>query len=264
MNIELPDYSLIVLIGASGSGKSTFAARHFKPTEILSSDHFRALVSDDETSQDATKDAFEALHHLLGIRLRRRLLTVIDATNVQDSARKPLLELSQRYHAVSVAIVLDLPERVCQARNATRPNRDFGKHVVERHTRDLRRSLRNLRREGFRYVWHLDGEEAIESATFTRAPLWPDRRSLTGPFDIIGDVHGCYDELVDLLGKLGYAPDDQKVWRHPENRTLVFVGDLVDRGPKVVEAASLVMECCAAGTAFCVPGNHDNKDLMLN
>ena len=259
MNIELPDYSLVVLIGASGSGKSTFAARHFKPTEILSSDHFRALVSDDETSQDATKDAFEALHYLLGIRLRRRLLTVIDATNVQEGARKPLLEMAQRYHAVPVAVVLDLPDRVCHARNATRPNRDFGKHVVERHTRELRRSLRNLRREGFRYSWHLDGEAAIDDATFTRTPLWPDRRLVTGPFDVIGDVHGCYDELVDLLGKLGYASDTENVWHHGKNRTLIFVGDLVDRGPKVVEAATLIMDCCAAGTAYCVPGNHDNK-----
>lgn len=261
MNIELPDFALVVLVGASGSGKSTFAARHFLPTEILSSDRFRGLVADDEASQEATKDAFDALHHLASIRLRRRRLTLIDATNVQDGARKPLLALAHEHHAVPVAVVLDVPEKVCLARNANRPDRDFGKHVVERHVKELRRSLKNLRREGFRYVWHLDGEAQIEAATFTRAPLWTDKRNETGPFDLIGDIHGCYEELLALLTRLGYAPDTTAVWRHPSGRRLVFLGDLVDRGPKVVETAKLMMNAVEAGAAFCVPGNHDDKLL---
>ncbi len=261
MNIELPEFALVVLLGASGSGKSSFAARHFLPTEVLSSDHCRALVSDDETSQDATKDAFDALHYLAAVRLKRRKLVVVDATNVQESARKPLLELAQQFHAVPVAIALDVPEKVCHARNQSRPNRDFGRHVVERHARDLRRSLKNLRREGFRYTFHLDGEAAIDAATITHAPLWTDKRTLAGPFDIIGDVHGCHDELCALLSRLNYAPDPAPggAWRHPDNRVLVFVGDLVDRGPKIVESATLVMNACDAGVAFCVPGNHDDK-----
>ncbi len=259
MNVELPDFSLVVLIGASGSGKSTFAARHSLPTEVLSSDRFRALVSDDETSQEATADAFDALHYLAAIRLRRRRLVVVDATNVQEGARKPLLELARRFHAVPVAIVLDLPERVCHARNAGRPDRAFGRHVVERHVRDLRRSLRNLRREGFRHVWRLEGEEQVAGAVITRAPLWTDKRDVAGPFDIVGDVHGCHDELCDLLTRLGYAPDAEGVWRHPAGRRLLFLGDLVDRGPKIVAAASLVMDAVRAGAALCVPGNHDNK-----
>src|SRR5262249_3369056 len=120
-------------------------------------------VCDDETSQEASKDAFDALHHLAAIRLRRRKTVVVDATNVQEGARAPLLELARRFHAVPVAIVLDLPERLCLARNAARPNRDFGRHVVERQARDLRRSLRNLRKEGFRYVWHLESEDQVAS-----------------------------------------------------------------------------------------------------
>ncbi len=259
MNIEIPDFSLVVLLGASGSGKSTFAAKHFLPTEVLSSDHFRALVSDDEASQDATGDAFDALQYLAAIRLRRRRLVVIDATNVQEGARKPLLELAQRFHAVPVAIALDVPERVCHDRNRGRTNRDFGKHVVERHARELRRSLRNLRREGFRHVYHLGGEEQIANLTITRAPLWTDKRDVTGPFDLIGDVHGCYDELSELLTRLEYAPDAANVWRHPAGRRLLFLGDLVDRGPKIVETATLVMDAVEAGAALCVPGNHDNK-----
>ena len=257
MTIELPDFALVVLIGASGSGKSTFARTHFAPTETLSSDAFRAAVSDDETDQSATTDAFDALHHLAAIRLKRRKLTVIDATNVQEAARKPLIDLAKRYYAVTVAIVLDVPEAVCAARNETRDNRDFGRHVVSRHVKNLRQSVKNLKREGFRYVFHLQNEAQIAETTIARVPLFPDKRAEMGAFDIIGDVHGCHDELVALLTELGYVNDG--AYRHPEGRRLVFVGDLVDRGAKVVETCRLVMDCVAAGTAFCVPGNHDDK-----
>lgn len=255
MTIELPDFALVALIGSSGSGKSTFARRHFLPTEILGSDHYRGVVCDDETSLEATGDAFDALHHLAALRLKNRRLTVIDATNVQPHARRPLLELARRGHAVPVAIVLDTPEKVCHERNRQRPDRDFGPHVVGRHARELRRSLPALKKEGWRYVFHLDGVEAIENARIARVPLWTDRRAESGPFDVVGDIHGCDDELAALLAALGYADDGA----HPDGRRLVFVGDLVDRGPKVVEAATRVMDLVDAGRALCVPGNHDDK-----
>lgn len=255
MTLELPDFALVALIGSSGSGKSTFARKHFLPTEILSSDHYRGIVCDDETSLEATGDAFDALHHLAALRLKNRRLTVIDATNVQAHARKPLLELARRWHAVPVAVVLDVPERLCRERNATRPDRDFGPHVIARHVRELKRSVPGLKKEGWRYVFALQGVEEIEAAAFSRVPLWTDRRHESGPFDLVGDVHGCDDELKALLEKLGYRPD----FSHPEGRRLVFVGDLVDRGPKVVEAATRVMDAVASGHALCVPGNHDDK-----
>ncbi|MGC4042198.1 MAG: polynucleotide kinase-phosphatase [Armatimonas sp.] len=255
MNFELPDFALVALVGSSGSGKSTFAKKHFLPTEILSSDAMRGVVSDDETSLEATGDAFEALHYLAGIRLKNRRLTVVDATNVQPHARKPLLELARRHHAVPVAIVLDVPEKLCHERNSARPDRDFGPHVVARHVKELKRSVGSLRKEGWRYVFHLKGVDEIDAASFTRAPLWTDKRTETGPFDIVGDIHGCDDELQELLKKLGYHAD----FSHPDNRRLVFVGDIVDRGPKTVEAATRVMDAIDSGRAFCVPGNHDDK-----
>ena len=196
---------MVVLIGVSGSGKSTFARRHFLPGEMLSSDAFRALVSDDENDQGATRDAFDALHYVAAIRLRRRKLVVIDATNVQPESRKPLLELAAAHDCLCVALVLDVPERVCQERNRLRPDRQFGPHVVANQHRQFRQSLRNLKREGFRYV-HILGPAQIETAQMTRVPLWTDRRQEHGPFDIIGDIHGCYDELTELLTRLGYTP----------------------------------------------------------
>ena len=259
--IDIPDFAVIALVGTSGSGKSTFARTHFKLTEILSSDAFRGMVSDDENDQAATTDAFDALHYVAGIRLRNRKSVVIDATNVQPDARKPLLSLAQSHDCLAVAIVLDVPESVCAARNALRPDRQFGPHVIRNQSRNLRQSIRNLKREGFRYVFTLNPAQ-IENAVILRSPLWTDRRSETGPFDLIGDVHGCYDELIELLTKLNYAPDAESetgAWRHPLGRKAVFLGDLVDRGPKVVETVRLAQAMMAAGTALCVPGNHDIK-----
>ena len=153
MRIELPDPSLVVLIGASGSGKSTFARTHFAATEVISSDFCRGLVADDENDQRATKDAFAVLHFIAGRRLAQPRLTVVDATNVQRESRRPLVNLAKEHDLFPVAIVLDPPEEVCQARNRARPDRDFGPHVVRQQRAQLHRSLKGLQKEGFRRVW---------------------------------------------------------------------------------------------------------------
>ncbi len=257
--LTIPELSLVVLIGPSGCGKSTFARAHFKPTEVLSSDFCRALVSDDENDQSATKDAFEVLHAIAAKRLARGNLTVVDATNVQPEARKPLVELARRFHVLPVAIVLDMPEKLCHERNRERPDRTFGPHVIRQQRSQMERSLRGLQREGFRHIHVLKSSEEVGRVVIERQPLWNNRRFDHGPFDIIGDVHGCGDELEALLRLLGYALDAERVWRHPEGRKAVFVGDLVDRGPHIVEVLKLVMAMNKAGTALVVPGNHDMK-----
>src|SRR2546423_7303712 len=147
--ISLPELCLVALVGPSGAGKSTFARRHFLPTEVLSSDYFRGLVSDDENSQAATKDAFEALYFIAAKRLAAGKLTVIDATNVRPEDRKGFVQLAKQFHCLAVAIVIDAPESVCHDRNRGRANRDFGPHVIRQHVTNLRRSLRGIEREGF-------------------------------------------------------------------------------------------------------------------
>jgi protein phosphatase len=259
MTLTIPELSLVVLIGPSGCGKSTFARRHFLATEVLSSDAFRGLVSDDENDQAATPDAFAALHFVASRRLARGRLTVVDATNVQPEARKPLVALAREYHVLPVALVLDLPERLCQDRNRTRTDRSFGPHVIRQQRSQLHRSLRGLGREGFRHVHVLSSEDDVDAASITRQPLWNNRKTDHGPFDIIGDVHGCADELEALLADLGYVRDSGAPWRHPDGRTAVFVGDLVDRGPRIVDTLRIVMTMAAAGSALVVPGNHDVK-----
>jgi len=265
MKVTIPELSLVVLIGPSGSGKSTFARRHFRPTEVLSSDYCRGLVSDDENSQDATKDAFELLRYIAAKRLAAGRLTVVDATNVQPEARKPLVALAREYHCLPVAIVLNVPEKICQERNRSRPDRDFGSHVIRQQIQQLRRSLRGLKVEGFRHIYHLPPEE-IETAEIDRQPLWNNRKHERGPFDIIGDVHGCREELESLLHSLGYeiqVADNEfgVVVAPPAARKAIFVGDLVDRGPDVSGVLRVAMSMTAAATALCVPGNHDIKLL---
>ncbi|MEU8932930.1 polynucleotide kinase-phosphatase [Streptomyces sp. NPDC048409] len=253
--LPVTDLSLVVLIGASGSGKSTFARRHFKPTEVISSDFCRGLVSDDENDQGATRDAFDVLHYIAGKRLAAGRRTVVDATSVQQESRRQLIDLAKKYDVLPVAIVLDVPEEVCAERNAARTDRaDMPRRVIQRHVRELRRSLRHLEREGFRKVHVLRGVEEAESATVVTEKRFNDLTHLTGPFDIVGDVHGCSLELEALLAKLGYADGV-----HPEGRTAVFVGDLVDRGPDSPGVLRRVMSMVGSGNALCVPGNHENK-----
>ncbi len=261
--LTIPELSLVALVGATGSGKSTFARKHFRPTEILSSDTCRGLVSDDDNNQAATNDAFDVLYFIARKRLARGLLTVIDATNVQEDARRPIVALAREYHCVPVAIVLNPPATVCLERNRSRPDRSFGEHVVRLHAQQLRRSLRHLKDEGFRHVFVLSSPEEIESVEIERQKLWSNLRHEHGPFDIIGDVHGCHQELATLLDQLGYPetnlPGLGHVRRHPDGRKAVFVGDLVDRGPDTPEVLRTVMAMVEAGSALCVPGNHDVK-----
>lgn len=261
MRIEIPDFCLVALVGGTSSGKSTFAARHFKSTEVLSSDFFRGLVADDENAQDASGAAFDALYYVARKRLEAMRLTVIDATNVQASSRRQVIELAKEQNCHPVAIVFNMSEQVCRERNALRPERQLPDRVIHRHCNDLRRSLKGLKREGFRFVYILNSPEDVEKVELVRTPLWNDKKNEHGPFDIIGDVHGCYDELYELLETLGYAVNSEDVMTHPEGRRAVFLGDLCDRGPRNAAVLRLVMNMVQYGSALCVPGNHDVKLL---
>jgi polynucleotide kinase-phosphatase len=262
--IDIPELALVALVGISGSGKSTFAREHFRTTQVLSSDFFRGLIADDENDQSASADAFEALHYIAGKRLAAGRLTVVDATNLQPHARAGLIKVAREHDVLPVAVVLDVPEALAWARTEGRPDRAFGRQVLTRMHRDLRRSYGQLAREGFRKVHVLHGVDEIAAATVRYEKLFTDKRELTGPFDIIGDVHGCRAELETLLGKLGYDLVRDAAGRpvdavHPDGRTAVFLGDLVDRGPDTPGVLRLVMGMVAAGTALCVSGNHEQK-----
>jgi polynucleotide kinase-phosphatase len=261
--ITVPAMGLIVLVGVSGSGKSTFARTHFKPTEVVSSDFCRALVADDENDQSATPDAFDVLHYIVGTRLRRGLLTVVDATNVQQSARASLIKLAKSHDVLVDAVIIDVSEELAIERNKQRPDRDFGSHVVTHQHRDLKRSFRRLSKEGFRRVHVVRGADQMDAVDIVRERPWNDRKDLHGPFDIVGDIHGCASELRTLLTELGWQIQYHGTTAidatHPDGRQAVFVGDLVDRGPDTPGVLRLVMGMVASGNALCVSGNHEAK-----
>lgn len=254
--IQLPELALVVLIGASSAGKSSFAARHFEKSEVLSSDFFRYMVSGDENSLAATQDAFDSLFFVAQKRLRRGLLTVIDATSVKPASRAALVKLAREQNVLPVAIVLDLPPSLLQERHAARTDRAFDPRIVAQQSQQLRRAAGGLAKEGFVQVWTLRREEEVNAAQVVRQPLSSNRSDLRGPFDFIGDVHGCLTELRELLTALGYTGD---LPQHPAGRQAVFVGDLTDRGPDSAGVLRLVMDMVRVGAALMVPGNHDDK-----
>jgi protein phosphatase len=261
--IVIPELALVVLVGVTGSGKSHFAARHFRPSQVVSSDACRAMVADDENDQTATADAFGLLHHIVRTRLRRGLLTVADATNVQPKARRALVSIAKEHDVRAVAIVFDVPGALARRRNADRTDRSLPEEVISRQLQDLRRGLHGLDRE-FKRSYVLRGASGIDSATVSYERAGSDLRDQTGPFDLIGDVHGCRAELETLLTELGWRIERDASGRpsganHPAGRTAVFLGDLVDRGPDSTGVLGLAMGMVGAGTALCVSGHHENK-----
>ena len=267
MNITIPELSLVVLIGPSGCGKSGFARAHFKPTEVLSSDFCRGLVSDDENAQEATNDAFDVLHYIARKRLAAGRLTVVDATNVQPEGRKPLVALAREFHVLPVAIVLNLPEKLChEAQSGIGPDHASSDPTSSRNQSQQLQAFdsrtRTRRVSGMCFDILFRAPEEVSSVAITRQPLWNNLKHEHGPFDIIGDVHGCYEELAALFVQLGYQIESGPAGAKaipPDGRRAIFVGDLVDRGPKIPEVLRLVMNMVEDGTAFCVPGNHDMK-----
>lgn len=260
MRIEIPEFALVAMIGATSSGKTTFAKKHFLDTEVLSSDFFRGMISDDENNQSVSGDAFDLLFYVANKRLDRMKTTVIDATNVQPSARKQIIELAHKQNVHSVAIVLNVPEKELLERNAARSDRGYPNHVIKKHMVSLRQSIKRLKKEGFRFVYVLNSQEEIDNAEIVRTKLWSNKKDVHGPFDIIGDIHGCYDELTALLEKLGYRENNGTI-SHPDGRKIAFLGDLCDRGPKNIGVLKLVMDMVKSGNAIAVPGNHDVKML---
>ncbi|WP_051275920.1 AAA family ATPase [Desulfovirgula thermocuniculi] len=253
--LRVPKTSLVVLCGPAGCGKSTFASRWFKETQIVSSDRCRALVSDSEENQAATPQAFRVFHCLIEQRLTLGRLTVADSTALVPRARRDLLRQARRHDFQAVLVVFNFPEELCQKYNASR-QRVVDPGVVSRHHRLLQQALQTVYREGFDLVYVITPED-LPSLRVEVVPL-PVEVPLDGPFDLIGDVHGCLEELEELLQKLGYRKVDG-TWQHPEGRKAVFLGDLGDRGPHNLASIKLVMDMVEAGYALFVPGNHDKK-----
>jgi protein phosphatase len=265
MEIHLPEFCLVLLIGSLQSGKSTFAHTHFNPGDVLSLDTYLAEIPENTDLYSGTTGAVRRLNDALARRLKGGQFTVIDTDDLREDTRRTFLATAHRYYTQVIGIVFDLPSSVIRQRLQVWSENPLTSQLQGEQFTDLAHVLRNVRHEGFDNIVVFRTVDDVNQAQLVRDRLPVNYRHLHGPFDIIGDVHGCYDELVELLTRLGYRIDmDSTVSlglrvTPPDGRTLIFVGDLVDRGPKVVETLKLAMQVVSSGAALCVPGNHDDK-----
>ena len=259
MQLEYPACALIVLCGPSGAGKSTFAARHFGPTQVLSSDACRAMVSDSAAAQHVNEDAFSLLHFWLDLRLKGRRFTVVDSTALKGNARAGLTGAAQKHHVPCYALLLDVPLDECLRRDARRPERQVGETVIRRHHATFENAKREIARDPAFAGTHVLTMADMETVTIRQGTAAGQAKA----FDVIGDVHGCWTELCSLWEALGYEWGDDGLPRHPDGRIPVFVGDLADRGPNSVAVLQTATRMVAAGAALFAPGNHDDKLFRL-
>lgn len=267
MEIIIPQFCLILLIGASGSGKSTFAQKFFKKTEILSSDSIREMITDDESNQDCNEEAFYILHKLLSMRLKRARITIVDATNSTLQAREALLKIAHWNYADAIAIIFDFKPEECNQRNLGR-NRVVPIDIIEKQYNSIQENLKDIYKEGFSAVYKIKSLEELNNKRIIQKKMPNDLTDIKNPLDIIGDVHGCLTELKELILSLGYTLESKPIndgflyhISHPQNRKLVFLGDIVDRGPDVPGVIQLVKDICKSGMGYCLKGNHELKLL---
>jgi protein phosphatase len=165
--VILPPSSLVALVGPAGAGKTTFAAAHFKPSQVLSSDQCRLLVADDEADQSASAAAFAVLYFIAARRARRGRLTVVDATNVRPQDRQRVLWLAQRHRRPAIAIVFALPLEVCLAQNQARVARQVEAGVIQDQWTQMPTSAGAVAGEGFAAVYWFDSAAGAGSALVT-------------------------------------------------------------------------------------------------
>jgi protein phosphatase len=268
MKVTVPKLSLVVLIGSSQSEQSLFAKKHFHPDEVISEEVLSG-VPNERNQQNLSQAAFDSIQAAAAELLALGQLAVVVAANSNPVTRSTLLQLAKQYHCHSVAIALNPSDDAFQHRRQLPENCTPGFRDSHQRPSHPQSAHHALKQEGFRHVFVMDSLEQIAAATIEKVPLWNDQRDQHGPFDIIGDVHGCCDELEQLLERLGYQPfpaENPAGWgnvsyRHPAGRKAFFVGDLVDRGPRVLDVLRIARSMIVRGNALCVSGNHDVKLL---
>ncbi len=253
--INAPADSLFITVGPAASGKTHFAHTHFDDTQVVSSDDCRAMVSDDPTNQDASLEAFDVMMKIIEHRLRLGKLTIADSTGLNPKIREQLRGIAEKHDRPVIALLFDVSEDRCLQNNKER-DRTVPEDVVKQHVDVFRDQVEEVRGESYHRTYRLTPDQLDQ--IMIRFRNTKVRVSDDGPFDIIGDVHGCLTELKELLDRLGYKRDNRGFF-HPAERKAVFIGDLADRGPENIGSMALVMDMVENDRAYYVPGNHCNK-----
>lgn len=255
MEVVFAETTLVVLCGVAGCGKSTFAKKYFEPTAIVSSDQCRAIVCDDEENMGASSDAFDLFYSIIEKRMKYKKTVVADSTALSYETRKRLVKMGKDNGYDVVIIALNIPVDECIRRNSKR-ERVVSQRVIEKQYEAMERTLKYIDKEGFDQVILLQQKDVDD---FKCTISHGDSNFYdSGPFDIISDVHGCCSELEELLERLGYVKTND-TYVHTAGRRVIFSGDIVDRGPRVMDTIGVVTRMVKAGSALYVPGNHCNK-----
>lgn len=252
---SVPIDALLVLVGPAGSGKTSFAEKHFDPTQTVSSDQCRAFVSDDPTRLEVSREAFDVMMNIMRHRLRLGKTTVADSTALNPQIRRQFIKLAKKHRRPVIAVLFDVSRDRCLENNESRDREVPEKAIYNHHERFQEQKERIQEEESFDEVFVVD-EETVDDV-IVRMRNVNVQQDYDGALDIIGDVHGCLDELTSLLEKLGYERTEDG-YAHPEKRKAVFLGDIANRGPNSLGTLALVMDMVSGGNAFYTPGNHCN------
>ncbi|MFE4893780.1 polynucleotide kinase-phosphatase [Peribacillus butanolivorans] len=289
MQIVLPHAGIVLLIGPSNSGKSTWLKSMIEkeeilPSEVVSSDAFRVLVSDiefidwrgrpkDEADnlmdeyQSISGEAFSMMDSVIEARCRLNKLTFIDATNLHPDDRNRYISLAQKNNVPILSIVLDIPEEDLLVRDEQREH-PRGKRRIKQQYQTFKREKRVLKKEGYSSLYTLKGTEDIQVIRRTN----PIEKDIQNGIDIIGDIHGCYMEMILVLEKLGYQKNEEGLYLHPEGRKFVSIGDVMSRGPESLKTMLFFYEHVQKDVAYMIDSNHGwkiarwlgGRDVTLN
>lgn len=251
-------HSLIILAGCSGSGKTTFVQKHFAKTMWISTDECRTMVCDSPTNQRASEDAFDIFYALVEKRLKNGCPTVADSTALKPCYRQRLAAIARKYAFRTVLIFFDLPKDLCIEQDQHR-RYSVGEEVLEQQFKATQKTRLELKNEQYDQVLVFHTQEEVNrfSLRWTSSLVEIPEE---GPWDIIGDIHGCGDQLMALLAKLGYLADSaHHCYYHPQKRRAIFLGDIMDRGKQNLQVFETVYGMWRFRSAHYLPGNHCNK-----
>jgi polynucleotide kinase-phosphatase len=276
--IHLPPAGIVLLVGPSNTGKTTLLNQFIQeeqvqPSEVVSSDQFRVLVSDIEfiswngrpkeesealfhEYQQISGAAFEAMDYVISKRCKLNKLTFIDATHLREEEHEKYLQMGKEYHVPVIALVLNISETELMRRDMERAF-PRGRNRIKQQYQHFKNTLRFIKKKPYRRVYML-GEEELQVVNVSRLenPLYID---IGTGIDFIGDIHGCLDEFLEMLNKLGYKENDEGYFIHPEGRKILSLGDVLSRGPRSIETLQFFQKHVAAGLAYMIDSNHGWK-----
>lgn len=290
MEVVLPYAGIVLLVGPSNSGKSTLLKNlvekeQLLSSEVVSSDDFRVLVSDiefidwkqrsnDEADslydqyQKISGEAFSLMDSLIETRCRLNKLTIVDATHLHPDDRKRYITIAKNNHVPIVAIILDVEQNILLERDEFRDN-PRGKRRIKQQYQVFKREKRFIKKEGYHATYFIHNTDEIELKRHSKNPIELD---VAKGIDIIGDVHGCFDEMIQILEKLGYEQNHEKYFIHPEGRKFLSLGDVMSRGPKSLETMQFFLRHVNQDLAYMIDSNHgwkiarwlDGRKVTLN